>query len=181
MVSVIGLSVCCVSTLNDLETQCKTMSHKKREMESSPSNRHGVPIARNAETLTTVRSGSSLAIVTVQPEDVRRYGSSAAIVLSILRDQGCSTAIPVLVTYTAIGRLCGLDYRAVSRALKRLVDRDAITVDRYRQLGSLMVRTCHDVEAPTGTDALGQDDAMHSRRDGLARIATLRSLLEAVG
>lgn len=101
--------------------------------------------------------------------------------LSILRDQGCSTTIPVLVTYTAIGRLCGLDYRAVSRALKRLAERDAITVDRYRQLGSLMVRTRDDVEAPTGTDAPEHSPATHSPRDGLARLATLRSLLEAVG
>ena len=119
--------------------------------------------------------------MTVYPDDVKRYGSSAAIVLSILRDQGCSTTIPVLVTYTAIGRLCGLDYRAVSRALKRLAERDAITVDRYRQLGSLMVRTCHDIEAPTMSDGLGQTETTHSQRDGLARLATLRSLLEAVG
>jgi len=117
----------------------------------------------------------------VKPDDVRRYGSSAAIVLSTLRDQGCSTTIPVLVTYTAIGRLCGLHKRSVRRALDRLRTDGGVAIEPYRLAGRLMVRTVDDARGGHTTDPPRHTPPMRARRDGLTRLSTLRSLLEAVG
>jgi len=132
----------------------------------------------------------------VRPEDVREYGSSAAIVLSVLRSQGCSRETPVLVQFTDIGRLCGLDYRAVSRALDRLKRRKVISVSRYREQRSLMVRMKDGAAIASGSDAMGQNLTTQVDGGGLPtpapplsgprpalsnRLDSVRALLDAVG
>ena len=130
----------------------------------------------------------------VRPEDVRDYGSSAAIVLSVLRSQGCSASMPVLVQFTDIGRLCGLDYRAVSRALDRLKRGKVISVSRYRERRSLMVRMRDGAVIASGPDAMGQNVTTQVDGGGLPsplriepppvlsrRIDSVRALLDAVG
>jgi DNA-binding transcriptional ArsR family regulator len=119
--------------------------------------------------------------VTVYPDEVRRFGASAAIVLAALRDQGCSPTIPVLVTYAAIGRLCGLHKRSVRRALDRLRGAGGVKVEPYRLAGKLMVRTVDSGCEGHTADPAGQEEVTRRARDGLARLDTLRSLLEAVG
>ena len=109
------------------------------------------------------------------------HGSSAAIVLSVLRDQGSSATVPVLVTYAAIGRLCGLHKRAVRRAIDRLVRDKVATAERYRIAGRLVVRTMDDPQGGHVPDRYQRDQPMRLRRDSIARLDTLRSLLEAVG
>ena len=135
-----------------------------------------------------------MTFIQVRPEDVREYGSSAAIVLSVLRSQGCSTSTPLLVQYAAIGRLCGLDQRSVRRGIDRLSEARAISVSRYRQHRSLMVRLRHCAEVVTTTVAAAQN--MTTQVDvgclpsplGIEpppvlsrRIDSVRALLDAVG
>ena len=129
-----------------------------------------------------------MTFVQVRPDDVREYGSSAAIVLSVLRLQGCSASMPVLVQFTDIGRLCGLDYRAVSRALDRLKRGKVISVSRYRERRSLMVRMRDGATVPSGSDAMGQNLTTQVDAKGLAqetpslrRLDSVRSLLDALG
>ena len=128
-----------------------------------------------------------MTVITIRPEDVSAYGSSAAIVLSVLRSQGCSQSTPLLVQYAALGRLCGLDYRAVSRALARLRKRRAISVGSYRHARALMVRTRHGATVPATTDATPQNvttqvDAEVVVQDSPSlRLDSVRSLLDAVG
>ena len=141
----------------------------------------GVPDSRDGPTLTSCDQGRSLAIVTVQPSDVRAYGPSPAILLAMLREQGSSPSIPVLLKYAQAGRLCGLDRRTVARALRILKDAGAVRVEPFRAAGSLLVRTVQGAPECTETDQGQQHQPTHGGRDGLARLATLRSLLEAVG
>ena len=101
--------------------------------------------------------------------------------LAILRDQGCSPTIPVLVTYAAIGRLCGLHKRSVRRALDRLRADGGVKVEPYRLAGKLMVRTVDGACEGHTADPADRTQPTHGQRDGLARLDTLRSLLEAVG
>lgn len=138
-----------------------------------------------------------MTLIRVRPEDVREYGSSAAIVLSVLRSQGCTASTPVLVQYAALGRLCGLDHRSARRAIERLAEGRAIGVSRYRQHRSLMVRLRHCAEVVTTTEAEGQNvttqvdvGCMTPRHPqdvaprGLpvsARLDSVRALLDAVG
>ena len=138
-----------------------------------------------------------MTFIRVRPEDVREYGSSAAIVLSVLRSQGCTASTPVLVQFTDIGRLCGLDYRAVSRALDRLKKGKVISVSRYRERRSLMVKMRDGAAIASESDATGQTvtpqvavGCMTPRhpqdvaRRGLpvsARLDSVRALLDAVG
>jgi len=124
----------------------------------------------------------------VRPEDVREYGSSAAIVLSVLRSQGCTALMPVLVQYAALGRLCGLDQRSVRRGIDRLSEARAISVSRYRQQRSLMVKLRHCAEVMTTTVASGQNlttqvDVGSLAQDSppLRRLDSVRSLLDALG
>ncbi|QDP48065.1 MAG: hypothetical protein Unbinned5179contig1001_21 [Prokaryotic dsDNA virus sp.] len=124
----------------------------------------------------------------VRPEDVRDYGSSAAIVLSVLRSQGCTASMPVLVQYAAIGRLCGLDQRSVRRGIDRLTEGKAISVSRYRQQRSLMVKLRHCAEVVTRTAADGQNvttqvdvESLAQESPPLRRLDSVRSLLDALG
>ena len=124
----------------------------------------------------------------VRPEDVREYGSSAAIVLSVLRSQGCTASMPVLVQFTDIGRLCGLDYRAVSRALDRLKRGKVISVARYRERRSLMVKMRECAAIASKSDAMGQNLATQVDVGSLAqdspplrRLDSVRALLDALG
>ena len=124
----------------------------------------------------------------VRPEDVREYGSSAAIVLSVLHSQGCTASMPVLVQFTDIGRLCGLDYRAVSRALDRLKRGKVISVSRYRERRSLMVKMRECAVIASDSDAMEQNfttqvDAGRLAQDSppLRRLDSVRSLLDALG
>ena len=124
----------------------------------------------------------------VRPEDVREYGSSAAIVLSVLRSQGCTASMPVLVQFTDIGRLCGLDYRAVSRALDRLKRGKVISVARYRERRSLMVKMRDGAAIASKSDAMGQNLATQVDVGSLAqdspplrRLDSVRALLDALG
>lgn len=129
-----------------------------------------------------------MTIIGVRPEDVREYGSSAAIVLSVLRSQGCTASMPVLVQFTDIGRLCGLDYRAVSRALDRLKRGKVISVSRYRERRSLMVRMRDGAVVASDSDATGQNLTTQVDGEGLVqhssplrRLDSVRSLLDALG
>ena len=137
-----------------------------------------------------------MTIIGVRPEDVREYGSSAAIVLSVLRLQGCTASMPVLVQFTDIGRLCGLDYRAVSRALDRLKRGKVISVSRYRERRSLMVRMRDGAVLASDSDATGQNLTTQVDGGGLPtpapplsgprpalsnRLDSVRALLDAVG
>jgi hypothetical protein len=126
--------------------------------------------------------------IQVRPEDVREYGSSAAIVLSVLRLQGCSASTPLLVQYAAIGRLCGLDQRSVRRGIDRLTEARAISVARYRHQRSLMVRLRHCAEVVTTTVAAAQNVTTQVDAEGLVqdspplrRLDSVRSLLDALG
>ncbi len=135
-----------------------------------------------------------MTFIQVRPEDVREYGSSAAIVLSVLRSQGCTASMPLLVQFTDIGRLCGLDYRAVSRALDRLKRGKVISVSRYRERRSLMVRMRDGAAVASGSDAMGQNVTTQVDVGCLPspmgiepppvlsrRIDSVRALLDAVG
>ena len=129
-----------------------------------------------------------MTIIGIRPEDVREYGSSAAIVLSVLRSQGCTASMPVMVQYAAIGRLCGLDQRSVRRGIDRLSEARAISVSRYRQQRSLMVKLRHCAEVVTTTVASGQNlttqvDVGSLAQDSppLRRLDSVRSLLDALG
>ena len=135
-----------------------------------------------------------MTFIQVRPEDVREYGSSAAIVLSVLRSQGCTASMPLLVQFTDIGRLCGLDYRAVSRALDRLKRGKVISVSRYRERRSLMVRMRDGAAVASGSDAMGQNVTTQVAVGCLPspmgiepppvlsrRIDSVRALLDAVG
>jgi hypothetical protein len=119
--------------------------------------------------------------VVVNAEDVRAYGPTAAVVLSTLRDQGCTPSIPLMVKYAAIGRICGLNRKTVRRAVLGLARRGAVRVERYRVAGALMVRTVHKAPERAEEGQGEQEGVTRRRRDVLARLDTLRSLLEVVG
>jgi len=120
----------------------------------------------------------------VLPGDVKRYGSSAAIVLSTLREQGCSATVPTMIQYAEIGRLCGLDYRAVSRALAVLTRHRVVRVGALRNNYRLPVRLVHCGGEPTVADEVAAGSTTHgdaevlSRPPALRRLDSLRSLLE---
>ena len=120
----------------------------------------------------------------VLPADVKRYGSSAAIVLATLREQGCSATVPTMIQYAEIGRLCGLDYRAVSRALAVLRTHRVVKVGTLRNNYRLPVRLVHCGGEPTVVDEVAADRTMRGDVEvlphppALRRLDSLRSLLE---
>lgn len=120
----------------------------------------------------------------VRPQDVKRYGSSAAIVLATLREQGCSPSVTVAVTIAEISRLCGLQRDSVSRALVTLRKRDAVRVGRYKRLGRTVIRTTEALpgcsvprEVAAGSTMRGEAEVL-SRPPALRRLDSLRSLLD---
>jgi len=126
--------------------------------------------------------------MTVLPEDVRTHGPTAAIVLAVLRDLGCSATVPVLIQYAAIGRSCGLEYRAVSRALSTLSRHRMVRVERYRVLAGLMVRMTHVRDGATDVDGQMQSNTTQVGQGSIAqeppsieRLDSVRSILDAVG
>ena len=127
----------------------------------------------------------------VWPEDVKRYGPSAAIVLSDLRAIGATSSEPVLVSPTETGGRCGLSRKAVSRALRTLVRTRAVRVERYKlaRRSVLRMAPCGGVrgdatESPQ--DATSQVSAgCVSETDPIRhtppRLDSVRALLDAVG
>ena len=120
----------------------------------------------------------------VLPGDVKRYGSSAAIVLATLREQGCSATVAVAVTIAEISRLCGLQRDSVSRALITLRKRDAVRVGRYKRLGRTVIRTTEVVPGCSVARGVAAGSTTHGeaevlpRPPALRRLDSLRSLLE---
>ena len=123
----------------------------------------------------------------VRPQDVKRYGSSAAIVMATLREQGCSASVTVAVTIAEISRLCGLQRDSVSRALVTLRKRDAIRVGRYRQLGRTVIRMTDRADECSVPREVAAERTTHGdvellpRPTALRRLDSLRSLLELAG
>ena len=171
-----------------VHVQCTQRPHRGKRAARSCTLSHSVQRigfqSRDGETdapLTPRDQQSSLAIVTVQPDEVRRFGASAAIVLAALRDQGCSPTIPVLVKWAPLGRACGLHRKTTSRAVEALRRAGAVRVEPFRAAGSLLVRLGHSAAEWSSEAAPGRQEVTRRARDGLARLDTLRSLLEAVG
>ena len=129
----------------------------------------------------------------VWPEDVKRYGPSAAIVLSDLRAIGATSSEPVLVMHTQIGARVGMDRRAVDTALKRLQRQRRVRIRRDRLLRHAVVRLtpCDAVEAQDGATMrgnptqVGQGSIAHpttTKGDHtVLRLDSVRALLDAVG
>ena len=140
--------------------------------------------AKQAAPLTGCDQHCSLAFMDVLPADVKRYGSSAAIVLATLREQGCSATVTVAVTIAEISRLCGLQRDSVSRALVTLRKRDAVRVGRYKRLGRTVIRTTDAVQECSVPREVAADCTTHGdvevlpRPTALRRLDSLRSLLE---
>ena len=115
----------------------------------------------------------------VDPEHVRRHGSTAAIVLAVLI--ASTEGYPVVVSKAALGRACGLHRGAVRRALVRLTTDGAIKVDRTRRLNRQVIHVLAataDRCRPNGPER--QSPTMGRSRVG-ARLDALRALLDAVG
>ena len=127
----------------------------------------------------------------VWPEDVKRYGPSAAIVLSDLRAIGATSSEPVLVQHSKIGARVGLDRRAVATALRRLQKARKVRIRRDRLLRHAVVRLtpCDAVGAQADSrsqDATSQVSAgCVSKTDPIRhtppRLDSVRALLDAVG
>jgi hypothetical protein len=115
----------------------------------------------------------------VEPDHVRDYGPSAAIVLAVLVE--ASQGAPVVVARTEVGRACGLHRLTVGRALERLRKARAIKIDPTPRKGRLVIYVM-DV-APTCHSPNGATPTSPTRVQGgvLARLDSLRALLDAVG
>jgi hypothetical protein len=117
--------------------------------------------------------------IQVRPRWVTAHGSTAAIVLAVLAD-GAEGA-PVMVSKTGLGRASGLHRVAVGRALDRLQRDGAIKVDKTRRLNRLVIRVtsssldCHD---PIPVTRRNSDVGVSGVE---ARLASIRSLLDAIG
>jgi len=120
----------------------------------------------------------------VQPGDVKRYGSSAAIVLATLREQGCSATVAVAVTHSQIAALAGLTRPSVSRALDALSAKGAVRRQGDRVLRRVVLRLTHSAALCDAPDAELADCTTHGEAKGLPRptalrrLDSLRSLLE---
>ena len=149
------------------------------------------------------RDRGAVSHMDVRPADVKRYGSTAAIVLSHLREIGAQPGVPVLIGQSSLGRAVGLERRAVSRALEALHGARRIGRRASRHGGRYVVWLRDVGSETTGADkgaqgqltqqdgvGLPQSDPQHlgdvppptTISSGTAtRLDTVRALLDAAG